>query len=261
MSRPVDRPFGAPCWCDLMTTDLTGARSFYSALLGWASEDPDPAYGGYVNFTLDGRMVAGANPNPEPDRVPDTWNVYLSSPDASATVTAAERGGGAVFLRANPVGPLGTMAVIGDPGGAPIGVWQPGEHRGFGVLDVPGAPAWFQCVTRDYDAVVAFYRDVFGWAVRVESDTPEFRYAAQVADDGTPLAGVHDVTTFLPPEVPSHWEVVFQCDDTDAVLDEVVRLGGTVRSPAADSPYGRLGVAADPTGAAFGLISNRPDGT
>ena len=30
--------------------------------------------------------------------------------------------------------------------------------------------------TRDYDASLAFYRDVFGWKTKVESDAPEFRY-------------------------------------------------------------------------------------
>jgi predicted enzyme related to lactoylglutathione lyase len=121
-------------------------------------------------------------------------------------------------------------------------------------MEVPGAPAWFQVVTRDYEVTLDFYRKVFGWTVRTESDTAEFRYSSMVEGD-TALAGVHDVTDFLPPDVPSRWEVCFQCTDTDATLERVGELGGSVVSPGADSPYGRLGTAADPTGGAFTLVS------
>ena len=46
------------------------------------------------------------------------------------------------------------MAVVTDPGGAAIGIWQPGLHKGFGIYDEPGTPSWFELHTRDYDASV-----------------------------------------------------------------------------------------------------------
>ncbi len=49
---------------------------------------------------------------------------------------------------------LGRMAVVVDVGGAVIGMWQPGLHRGFGIYDEPGTPAWFELHTRDYDASI-----------------------------------------------------------------------------------------------------------
>jgi predicted enzyme related to lactoylglutathione lyase len=41
--------------------------------------------------------------------------------------------------------------------------------------------------------------------------------------------------------------------DTDAALARVVELGGTVLRAAADTPFGRLAEAADPTGARLRL--------
>src|SRR5664279_2452551 len=61
-----------------------------------------------------------------------------------------------------PVADLGTMAVVEDPTGASIGVWQPGLHRGFGVLGEANTPGWFELHARDYQAAVGFYREVFG---------------------------------------------------------------------------------------------------
>jgi hypothetical protein len=33
----------------------------------------------------------------------------------------------------------GSMAVVSGPGGATIGIWQPGLHQGFGILSETGA--------------------------------------------------------------------------------------------------------------------------
>ena len=152
------------------------------------------------------------------------------------------------------VGDLGTMAVLGDPGGAGIGVWQPGLSKGFGVLGEAGTPSWFELHTRDYEVAVEFYRTVFRWDTEVVSDTPGFRYTTLTHGDG-PLAGIMDAADFLPEGVPAHWSVYFGVGDTDAALARIVELGGSVVQPAEDTPYGRLAAAADPTGARFKLVA------
>ena len=112
--------------------------------------------------------------------------MYLAVDDAEATVDAAARQRRQVIVPPMDVEALGTMAVVTDVGGAAIGMWQPGEHRGFGVLGEPGTPSWFELHTRDYDATVAFYRDVFEWDTHTASDTPEFRYTTLgEGDDAT----------------------------------------------------------------------------
>ncbi len=97
----------------------------------------------------------------QPGGGPDVWSVYLATDDAEKTVDAATVNGGQVHVQPMVVGELGTMAVLGDPGGAGIGVWQPGLHKGFGVLGEAGAPSWFELHTRDYEGAVEFYRKVY----------------------------------------------------------------------------------------------------
>jgi hypothetical protein len=133
-------------------------------------------------------------------------------------------------------------------------MWQPGLHKGFQVLNEPGAPAWFQLNARDYDASVRFYRDVFGWDTHVMSDTPEFRYTT-LGEGDSALAGIMDATGFLPEGVPAHWSIIFAVENTDDALATIVDLGGSVVTPAADTPYGRLAQAADSTGARFDIIT------
>ena len=230
------------------------SRAFYAELFGWAAEDPVEEFGGYVNFTKDGIPVAGCMGNQPGSGMPDVWSVYLATDDAAKTLDAAAASGGQVHVTAMPVADLGVMGFLTDPGGAGVGVWQPGRHQGFGVLGEPGAPSWFELHTRDYATVVAFYRDVFRWDTQVLSDTAEFRYTRLKYGD-TWLAGIMDASGFLPDGAPATWSVYFEVDDIDAALAKTVELGGSVLRAAEDTPYGRLAAAADPTGAQFRLVA------
>jgi predicted enzyme related to lactoylglutathione lyase len=246
-------PIGAPCWVDLLTSDPARSQEFYRRLFGWTVEDPGADYGGYQNFLKDGIRVAGSMRNDGEAGVPDLWSVYLAVDDAEKTVAQAEAHGAQVMVPAMDVMTLGRMAVVVDPGGAVIGMWQPGEFQGFGILAEANAPSWFELHTRDYEASVAFYREVFGWDTHTESDTPEFRYTT-LGEGDEAKAGLMDSTAILPEGVPSHWAVYFGVDDTDAALSEIVALGGEVVTPAEDTPYGRLAMASDATGALFRLV-------
>jgi predicted enzyme related to lactoylglutathione lyase len=248
-----EAPIGAPCWIDLFTSDPDKSRSFYGELFGWTSQEAGEEYGGYINFSKDGLPVAGAMRNDGQSGIPDIWSVYLATDDAKATADAAAANGGQVLVPPMDVGEQGTMAVVTDPGGAAIGIWQPGLHRGFGIHGEPGTPAWFELLTRDYDAAVEFYRQVFNWDTHVAGDTPEFRYTT-LGEGESQLAGIMDASAFLPEGVPAHWSIYFAVEDADAALAKIVELGGTITQPAEDTPYGRLAQVADPTGALFKLI-------
>jgi uncharacterized protein len=247
-------PVGAPCWIDLFTSDAERARTFYGELFGWTADDPNADFGGYFNFRLDGVRIAGAMPN-DGSGAPDGWNLYLAVESAEATVAAVSAHGGQVFQPAIVLNELGTMAIAGDPGGAQVGIWQPGTHKGFGIIAEPGAPAWFELHTRSYDASVQFYRDVFGWETAVASDTAEFRYTT-LGENEAALAGVMDaaIDGLLPDGVPAQWFVYFAVEDADKTLEQAVALGGSVVRAAEDTPYGRLATVADPTGAQFRLL-------
>jgi predicted enzyme related to lactoylglutathione lyase len=245
---------GAPCWIDLGTSDPGRAREFYGQVFGWTFEDRGPEYGGYVTCLLDGSPVAGLMENFPGSGFPDAWSTYLAVVDATATASRAEAAGGQVTVEPMAVADQGTMAFFTDPGGASVGAWQPGAHKGNLVVGEPGTPWWHELLTREYAASVRFYEDVFGWQTQVFSDDENLRYTLQMVD-GTEVAGVEDAATTLPAGAPSSWEVYFAVTDTDAVVARVLELGGSVVTPAESSQFGRIAVVADPTGATFRVRS------
>ncbi len=248
-------PVGAPCHIELFSNDTDRARAFYGELFGWTSESSGDEFGGYINFFRDGAYVAGLMGNHDPEHPADFWSVYLRVEDAEATVAAAEAHGGSVFLPPMAVGDLGHMAMCADPGGAAIGIWQPGVHRGFEVRNEANAPSWFELHTSAYDASVAFYVDVFGWDAYAASDVPEFRYTTLGEGDGQ-LAGIMDASIWQSEPEPGLWSVYFEVPEADAALAKVVELGGSVIMPAEATPYGTLATAADPMGSIFKFRAN-----
>lgn len=245
-------PNGAPCWVDLMSSDPEASKAFYGGLFGWEAEAANPDFGGYTNLTKDGERVAGLM-QAQPDMgASDVWSVYLAVDDAQATIDAAGKSGGAVIVGAEAVADLGVMGVVTDPGGAVIGMWQPGTHRG-GLVATTGAPCHFELHTRDHDASVAFYQRVFGWKTDPVGDSPDFRYTLLAGMPDGEGAGIMDASAFLPDDVPAHWAVYFQVDDVDAALARTEELGGATVAAAERTPYGVLATATDSTGAMFKL--------
>jgi uncharacterized protein len=178
--------------------------------------------------------------------MPPFWTVYVTVADADATAQLAAGAGGTVVVPAMDVFDAGRMAVLQDPVGSFISIWQPREHIGSQLVNEPGTFAWNELSTPDLGASSAFYTSVFGWGVDPEA-------GAETADvftvDGSAVCGAHVAG---PGEFPA-WSVWFACEDTDASAAKAVELGGSVMMPPTDMDFGRGAVVADPQGAVFGL--------
>jgi predicted enzyme related to lactoylglutathione lyase len=243
-------PNGGPCWVDLATSDPERARDFYGQLFGWTFDGT----GDYTDCLRNGARAAGIAQNTEDSGYPDAWTTYFASADAEQTAALADDSGGQSVRAPLEIPMTGTTGLLVDPGGALVGVWQPGEHTGFQVVGEPGSAVWHELHTRHYQASVLFYETVFGWSTSVESDTDQFRYTtAQFG--GMSLAGIMDATGFLSEDAPASWQVYFGTTDVDATIAQAEALGGTVVDQPDDSPYGRLATLADPTGARFKVMT------
>ena len=249
-------PDGTPCWIDVSVPDIDAARLFYEGLFGWNMLGGSPEYGGYLNCAKNDRLAAGISPKMMPD-APTAWTVHFAMSDVDAAAERVGTGGGQVLMGPVDVMDLGRLALCTDPSGATFGLWQPGRHLGVGVFNEPASLIWTEQMSRSSEANLAFYGAVFGWEFH-DMSSGGMRYSTFVSD-GRDIGGVgeyrgEDV------ELAPQWWVYLAVDDTDEAVDRVVKLGGSVLRPPADSPYGRVATVADNQGANFTLMAAPPEG-
>ncbi|WP_377272584.1 VOC family protein [Peterkaempfera sp. SMS 1(5)a] len=117
----------------------------------------------------------------------------------------------------------------------------------------PGTPCWVDLTVSDQQAALNFYRDLLGWSGQV--GPPEVGGYAICTVRDRPVAGISGVMTApgeQPP--PPGWHTYLASDDADATAQAVTANGGTVLMPVTEvAPAGRMLLAADPTGAMFGV--------
>ncbi|MDP8978075.1 MAG: VOC family protein [Actinomycetota bacterium] len=245
---------GTPSWVDLATSDPEGARNFYGRLFGWSFEVGPAETGHYTMCQLHGGNVAGMAGEPAREGVPTAWTTYMATDDADAVARRIAEGDGTVLMGPMDVMSQGRLLVAADPAGALFGVWQAGDLVGASVVNEPGSLVWSELATRDLAAAQVFYTQVFGHAWE-PVDTGEGGPAYQVFSvDGRAVGGAMQMTADWPEQIPSHWMAYFAVEDTEAAAAAAQELGGTVRVPPTDSPYGRFAVLSDPQGAVFTVM-------
>jgi predicted enzyme related to lactoylglutathione lyase len=250
-------PHGLLSWADVAVPDMGQGAEFYSGLFGWEAVPSGPGDSmPYTMFMLDGQPIAGMGPlGPEATEAgrPPVWSSYITVDDIDATATKAKELGAVLLMEPMQITNAGSMFVAIDPVGAAISFWQPGGHAGAGVFNVPGAMSWNELACRDVEAAKAFYTELLGWGIDFQQHGDLTYTVVKVGDRVN--GGIYDMTGMLPDEVPAHWFVWFTVDGTEAALERVLTLGGSLLREPWDSPFGRMAVVADPQGPAFGLIT------
>ncbi|MEK6278551.1 MAG: VOC family protein [Actinomycetota bacterium] len=251
---------GTPSWVDLSSPDLAASKEFYGGLFGWDhAEAGDPAQtGGYGFFTKDGKQVAGVM---QQESGPPAWTSYISIDDVDGVAARASEAGGQVMMEPMDVLDAGRMAIIIDPSGAVLGVWQPGEHHGAQLVNEPGGLSWNEHTSRDPEKAQDFYGQLFGWAFNKLDDSQVDYWTFHLDGAAGPVGGMIRMTEQWPAEVPAHWAVYFACEDTDATVEKAKQSGGGVTVEALDSPPGRIAGLSDPHGTTFSVIALNPDFT
>ena len=126
-----------------------------------------------------------------------------------------------------------------------------------------GRFVWFDLMTRDPDAAIAFYKATCGWGTeswQTEGNPPYVMW--------TTPAGAMGGTMQLPPNVqaPPHWLGYVSTPDIAATAARAQGLGATVLRPPTPIPsVGAFAVLTDPQGAMFALFTpegdaQRPEG-
>ncbi len=248
---------GTPCWVDLMSPDPEASKAFYGTVFGWDAEDQfdDDGNRVYVNFLLDGAVVAGMSEQPPPMKgMPALWSTYVCVDDAAAAAQRVEDAGGMVAMPPMQVMDVGHMAVFADPAGAMFSVWQPLAHKGAAVANDPNTWSWNELNTRDIESSLPFYSAVFGWEFDSQ-DMPMGTYHVIRGGEYGGLGGLMSMPPGVPEQVPNHWMVYFAVTDAAATVEKIQGAGGTIgQEPFAIPGVGTMAVIHDPHMGSFSIM-------
>jgi hypothetical protein len=244
------------CWIELSANDVAKARKFYSDLFGWgANEMPMPDGQPYTIATIGDKHVCGLKTlDGEAKKMgaPPHWLSYVAVTNADEAAKKAKTLGGKVLVEPLEAGP-GRMAVIQDPAGATLALWQQHQSMGTFARNEPNALGWNELVTTNVDASGKFHAQLFGWKPAAMDMGPAGTYTVfkgEERDAGGMMA--------IPKEVKSPvsaWLVYFAVTDCDATVAKAKKAGATVHMEPADIPeVGRFSVLADPEGATFAVV-------
>ncbi|HWH13860.1 MAG TPA: VOC family protein [Miltoncostaeaceae bacterium] len=256
MGRRTAYPPGTFSWVELATSDGAAARRFYGGLFGWeiaaAGDGGVPAV-----CRLDGDAVCAIAEMPRGVRatgVPPSWTSHVTVPDTAAVARRAQALGGAVVAEPSPVPGAGTAAVLRDPQGALVAVWQPDGWAGAERVNDPGCLCMNELITTDAAGARAFYGALFGW----EWDDVD-------AGDGAPVAflrndGAINGSVFAAAgPTPAHWRPCFTVPSVEEATARVRELDGAVLHPGVLLPDGNLALVRDPQGAVLSLFAGETD--
>jgi uncharacterized protein len=117
-----------------------------------------------------------------------------------------------------------------------------------------GTPCWVDLGVGDVPKAIAFYAAQFGWDI--QEGPPEAGGYSIAHLDGRSAAGIGPKTGA--PDAPNAWMTYLATEDADATAAKVKGAGGQLLMDPMDVlDVGRMAVAMDTTGAAFGIWQAR----
>ena len=120
------KPAGAWIWRSLLTTDPVTDAPFYQTLFGYETL-PLPSPSGETHLLLTSEHYARATANTLPTNRAGAhphWLDFVRVDDAGKSASMAERLGGHVLVAPHPDRHGGMIAVVADPLGVPVGLFE-----------------------------------------------------------------------------------------------------------------------------------------
>jgi predicted enzyme related to lactoylglutathione lyase len=247
MGERTSYPPGTFSWAELATSDAEAAKSFYTSLFGWEYDDNPIGEGQvYSMARRDGKDVAALFSSDQPPH----WNCYVTVGGVDDATAKAREHGADVLSEPFDVMDVGRMAVIADPQGAALCLWEPRSHVGAALVNTPGAMTWNDLVTPDPDGAAQFYGALFGWSTEEIPGAGGYRI---IRNGERSNGGIMPLDPQRMGDSPPSWMPYFGHEDVGSLAGEIGDLGGRVYTGPMQLARGSIAVFGDPQGAVFAV--------
>jgi predicted enzyme related to lactoylglutathione lyase len=237
-------------WYDLFVADPSAAIRFYTEVVGWKTQVYDASYTMWLGTEglLGGTMKA--SPESLATGASPRWNGAVQVEDVERTAKVAQRIGGSLQFGPHHDEKVGVFAVLADPQGALLGVFQP--KRGTPPHDrtKEGEFCWSELMTRDLAGALAFHEELFGWRRQEEIDLKEKGTYVVFGPKTERIGGMMKTPDGL--RMPPTWVYYTETRDIDAALARAKANGARVMMPPQTVAEGaKIAQIVDPFGVLF----------
>jgi predicted enzyme related to lactoylglutathione lyase len=112
--------------CELATTSVPKAKTFYKKLFAWKLVDlPMPTPGGKYTTIQVGQGCGGGMMKQMMPGAESAWMPYVLVADIDASTKKAKKLGAKIIKDVDEVPGMGWLSIILDPTGAMLGLWEP----------------------------------------------------------------------------------------------------------------------------------------
>lgn len=241
-------------WYDLMTTDVAGAKAFYTKVIGWKMAPFEQ--GEYEMWSAGETPIGGVMLLPEEAKkmgTPPNWLAYIETDDVDATAKKAQQLGGRIYRAPTDIPTVGRFAILGDPQGASFALFKPLQP----MADPPRKPgffSWHELHTTDNEAAWKFYAELLGWRHTSSMDMGPGMgtYRMFGLDSQNAMGGMSNMAKAQ--NTPPYWLYYVSVDNLDATVASIQKNGGKILNGPMDVPGGdKIAMCMDPQGAMFAV--------
>lgn len=238
------------CWHGIVTPDMEASKAFYTkTITGWSTQDVQM---GDEKSTM---VVANAVPRmhmmlPPMPEVPPHISSYLRVEDVDGGLKLAVANGGTMTVPPMDI-PPGRFAGVMSPSGAHFYLFhESDEGSAQNAPGDEGSVHWVELHSTDVKADLSWLHTSFGLKAD-KMPMPDGDYFI-LSSGGEQMGGV---MKGMVPDAPSYWLVWIKVAGVDACAERVKANGGQILTgPMEVDGIGKMYVAMDTVGAAFGII-------
>lgn len=245
-------------WYELHTPDAGAAEAFYKPVLGWGTQDTGMPGRKYILVSVDETPIGGLLEKPASafaDGEKPRWVGYIGLRDLAKSCERLQKAGGTLHRPAEQIPGVGTFAVVADPEGAVVVLFQPADGASRPEQPptcTPGMPVWHELAADDLDSTFRFYADLFGWTKVHELDMGPNGIYQMFGTGGGPIGGM---MRRMNAAQHTGWLFYFHVEGIEAAMDRVKQHGGTVVfGPSPIPGDAQIAHCLDRGGALFGIV-------
>lgn len=215
---------GVFCYSELSTVEYENSKEFYKNIFDWNIKENNE-FLEYTVFCKNDNILLGMYDSDDEQLEIDfsnTWTPFISVTDIEKTIERVVKNGGECLQESFEADNYGKAAIIKDPTGALISLWQANEYIGSELQREENTMSWCELYTTDIKTASEFYKKVFLW--KAEPFKIENELYMNFKKGSSYVAGMREIEKEIGIK-KSIWVMYIEVENCKKIYKKALKLG------------------------------------